>query len=70
MNIGKAVKHFRTEKGMSQLALGLAIDLDASYISRVENNKKEPNLKTILKIAHSLEVPPLVFLEKVIEVEE
>lgn len=29
--------------------LGLAINNDAAYISRIENNKKESSLKTLIK---------------------
>ena len=61
------IKHARNSKGLSQLALGLAIGNDSSYISRIENNQTEPSLKTILRIAHTLEVDPLELLEKIIK---
>ncbi len=67
MNIGKIIRKIRMEKGISQLSLGLAINNDASYISRVENNKKEPSLKTLVKIAHVLEIEPSELVKEILE---
>ena len=66
MNTGIIIKQLRLEKGMSQLTLGLAIGNDAAYISRVENNKKEPTLKTIVRIAEALEIEPLKIFEMIL----
>ncbi len=66
MNIGKIVKEERTKQNISQLTLGLAIGNDSAYICKIENNKKEPSLRTIIKIANALNISPLDFLEKII----
>lgn len=65
MNIGKAIKKIRTEKGFSQLNLGLAIGNDSAFISKIENNKRAPSIKTVLKIAQALNVTPLYIFEEV-----
>ncbi len=67
MNIGKAIKKARNEKGISQLELGLSIDNDAAYISRVENNKKEPSISTFIKISHALEKNPVELFTEIFE---
>lgn len=66
MNIGKAIKAERQKKKISQLTLGLAIGNDSAYICRIENNKNEPSLKIIIKIANALDIPPLELLERII----
>lgn len=70
MNIGKVIKNERLKKNISQLTLGLAIGNDSSYICRIENNKKEPSLKMIIKIANALNISPLELLEKIITEKE
>ena len=67
MNTGKIIRKLRLEKGISQLTLGLAINNDSAYISRLENNKKEPTLKMLIRIAEVLEIEPLIMLEQIIE---
>ncbi len=64
MNIGKAIRKIRKEKGFSQLKLGLEIGNDSAFISKIENNKREPSVKTIVKIAEALDVHPLIVFEE------
>ncbi len=66
MKIGNVMKKFRKKAGMSQLALGIAIGNDAAYISRIENGQYEPTVKTIVKIAHALQVKPIVIFEEIL----
>jgi transcriptional regulator with XRE-family HTH domain len=56
MNLGKRIKEIRTAKKMSQKEIALSIDLDRGQFSRIENNKVEPNLNTLKKIANTLKV--------------
>lgn len=70
MNIGKIIKEERTKRNISQLTLGLAVGNDSSYICRIENNKKEPSLRMIIKIANVLNISPLELLEKIINEKE
>lgn len=66
MNIGKVIRQLRTERNLSQLGLGLLIGNDSAYISRIEGGRKEPSLRTLVRIAHALDVDPVVMLEKII----
>ncbi len=64
-NIGKRVKKIRKEKGVSQLALSVAIGHKAvGTISMAELciNKKHFNIEHLVKIADVLEVDINVFL--------
>lgn len=48
------VAELRKEKLMSQETLAGLVGLSRTYISEIENNKKQPNVKLAIKIAESL----------------
>lgn len=53
---GKNLKKFRLQKGLSQEELSLDLDLDGSYIGKVENAKLNITIDKIISIANYLEV--------------
>lgn len=57
MNVGQAIKLCRTRRGISQADLAQLAECSVSYLSMLENNKRDPTLSTITKIAHALRVP-------------
>jgi transcriptional regulator with XRE-family HTH domain len=57
MNIGQAIKMCRTRRGVSQTDLALRADCSVSYLSMLENNKRDPTLSTLTKIAKALNIP-------------
>ncbi|MGX5540124.1 helix-turn-helix transcriptional regulator [Bacillus wiedmannii] len=48
------IAELRKEKLMSQEKLAGLVGLSRTYISEIENNKKQPNVKLAIKIAESL----------------
>ncbi|PFE08587.1 helix-turn-helix transcriptional regulator [Bacillus cereus] len=48
------IAELRKEKLMSQETLAELVGLSRTYISEIENNKKQPNVKLAIKIAESL----------------
>ncbi|PFI53183.1 helix-turn-helix transcriptional regulator [Bacillus cereus] len=48
------IAELRKEKLMSQETLAGLVGLSCTYISEIENNKKQPNVKLAIKIAKSL----------------
>ncbi len=56
MEVGTKIKEIRTSKNLSQKEIAMAVDLDRGQFSRIENNKVEPNLSTLKKIAEALGV--------------
>lgn len=63
MNIGSSIESLRKLKNISQKELSIKAQITQSYLSLIENNKKEPNLKTLKDISVSLDVPlPFLFL--------
>lgn len=53
---GKVLRELRTQKKMSQEALGFETDLSRNYISLLEKGEKSPGLRTIFKISQALKV--------------
>jgi transcriptional regulator with XRE-family HTH domain len=58
------IKQIRKEKGISQEKLAEACNTATSYIGLMEIYRNVPKLSTIERIAHALEVDPLVFFEQ------
>ncbi|MFR1039694.1 MAG: helix-turn-helix domain-containing protein [Clostridium sp.] len=53
------IKHLRIESAMTQQELADAIGVSQNAIYNWENGKREPNLKTVEKIAKAFHVSPL-----------
>jgi transcriptional regulator with XRE-family HTH domain len=64
MNLGKAIRLCRNQRGMTQGDLASKCELSVSYLSMIEKGKRDPTLSTLESIAASLRVPLsiLVFL--------
>ena len=55
-SIGKQIKKYRTQKGISQEELGRIISVNSEHLSRVETGRKYPSLELTIMIANALEV--------------
>jgi transcriptional regulator with XRE-family HTH domain len=62
MNISKALKLCRTQKGMSKTELAEKANLSISYLSLLEQGKRDPNLSTIDKLCVALSIPASIFM--------
>lgn len=51
------LKHWRSQRGLSQLDLALAADVSARHISFLETGRSSPSAEMILKLAATLDVP-------------
>jgi transcriptional regulator with XRE-family HTH domain len=58
----KRLRRIRCEKQISQETLSKTAFLTPTYISKLESGTENPSLKTIVKLANSLEIHPAVFL--------
>lgn len=52
------IKRIRSEKGLTQEELAHDSDLDRSYMSDFESNKKGPSLFAVFKLAKGLQIEP------------
>ena len=57
MSIGKAILRIRTDKGMTQSDVGRRSGLATSYVFCMENDRLQPTMGTLGRVAEALEVP-------------
>ncbi|GET25070.1 helix-turn-helix domain-containing protein [Prolixibacter sp. NT017] len=55
-NFGLRIKELRAVKGLSQEALSHKAELDRTYITSVENGKRNVSIQAIQKIVKGLDV--------------
>jgi XRE family transcriptional regulator, regulator of sulfur utilization len=62
MNLGRTIQELRKSKDLRQEDLAERCGITVSYLSQIENNRKEPLLGTVREIANKLEIPlPILF---------
>lgn len=62
MDLGNTINSIRKQKGIRQGELADRIGLTQTYLSQIENNKRDPNLATLKKIGDALSMPlPILF---------
>ena len=61
--VGKRIKDLRNKAGISQMRLANMADLDRTYITSVENGKRNISIINIEKIALALNVSGKGFFE-------
>ena len=54
---GRQLRELRLERGLSQMALAAAADLDPTYVSAVEQGRRNLGLVNIRVLAATLNVP-------------
>jgi transcriptional regulator with XRE-family HTH domain len=57
MNLGKAIQTCRIKRGLSQEKLAELANCSISYLSMLENSKRDPTLSTVENIAAGLNIP-------------
>lgn len=60
---GEKVKAIRKSQNVSQEKLAELADLDRTYISDIENGKRNVSIETVFKIAKALDKPMVSFFE-------
>ena len=63
MILGRRIRHYRNEAGLTLDQLGSRIGKPAPYLSLLENGKKEPRINLVMDIAKALEVEVADLLE-------
>jgi transcriptional regulator with XRE-family HTH domain len=56
MTLGKNIRNRRQDQGLNQSELAKMAKISVSYLSEIENERTNPSLKTLLKIAKALKV--------------
>lgn len=64
VNIGRSIKFIRVAAGIKQGKMAGRLDISQNYLSLLENNKAEPSLSLLRRIASEFHVPmSFLFLE-------
>ncbi len=64
MLLGKRIRHFRTQSGLTLDALGERVGVVGSQLSLIENGKREPRLSLLQAIARELGIDPAELLRQ------
>jgi transcriptional regulator with XRE-family HTH domain len=54
--IGNNIRKIRTKRGMTQVELAYASEIEENTLNRIEGGKTNPTVKTLLNIAKALDV--------------
>jgi transcriptional regulator with XRE-family HTH domain len=65
LRFGVNLRSARKQAGFSQEALAYEAEVDRAAISVYERGGREPNLRTVLKLARALEMSPVILLHGV-----
>ena len=65
-SIGKYLRKYRREKGLSQEALAEKINLSSNYIGLLERGKKVPSLETFIDLVNALDISADMLLCEVV----
>ncbi|MCO5387844.1 MAG: helix-turn-helix transcriptional regulator [Desulfosporosinus sp.] len=63
MTVGKRIKKFRKEKGLTQVRLAEMAGISRSYLADVEANRYNPSLGTLMDVALALNIPSSCLLD-------
>jgi len=62
MDLGKAIHTVRKKKNLSQSKFSKLLDINQSYLSLIENNKKNPSIKLLEKVSSKTDLPLPILL--------
>ena len=57
MRLGNSIKVCRASRGLTQARLAKQAGISLSYLSLLENDKRDANVSTLKSIAQGLEIP-------------
>jgi transcriptional regulator with XRE-family HTH domain len=63
--LGDELRRARQEKQMTQEQLSFAADVDRTYISELENNRKSPTIDVLLRLCKALGVKASKLIAKI-----
>lgn len=70
MKLGKAIKTCRIQREMKQSQLAIEASISPSYLSLLEQDKRDPNFSIVERVAKALKVPLSVLIFLAAEKEE
>ncbi|MGJ1317752.1 helix-turn-helix domain-containing protein [Sphingobacterium spiritivorum] len=68
--VGSQIRDIRLSSGISQEDLAIYTGLDRSYISMIENGKRNPTLLVVFKICSVLNIAPNILIQRIEKIYE
>ena len=68
INFGRVIKTYRVKRGLTQQGLARKADITVTYLSKVENARKEPSLPLLRKLSKLLQLPEEMLFWEAVEV--
>ncbi len=62
LTLGGALKRIRLTSGLSQRELAIELEVDPTYISHLEKNRRDPSVKFLRRFAAVTQVPVVSLL--------
>ena len=62
IELGRTIKKLRIDKELSQEQLAIAADITPSYLSLIENDRRDASISVLRRIAEAIGVPPEVII--------
>ena len=62
MNVGKAIKVCRTQRGWNQSTLAQRANISISHVSKVESGKRDPTMSVLQSVSDALDVPLMMLM--------
>ena len=62
--VGRNVRKFRLQRGMTQEQLGFEAEIDLTYVGGIERGQRNPSLLVMARIADALSTPLVKLLSE------
>ena len=62
--VGRNVRKFRLQRGMTQEQLGFEAEIDRTYVGGIERGQRNPSLLVMARIADALSMPLVKLLSE------
>jgi len=62
--VGRNVRKFRLQRGMTQEQLGFEAGIDRTYVGGIERGERNPSLMVMARIADTLSMPLVKLLSE------
>ena len=63
--LGKELRKAREEAGLTQEKLAFEAEIDRSYVSLLENDKKSPTLDVLFRLCGAMRIPASALIARV-----
>ena len=67
IDFGRTIKTYRQKRGLTQVALARRVHIEPTYLSAIENGRREPSLTLVKQIGKAVAIPAEILFWDAIE---